>query len=598
MRKIKIFFIGNSGLQRKMTAIYLILSVLPIFFVCVLSYVVYYNGVLKEAYALIEQNMKQHEVVVQERLDTYESVLYEMVCDSTMIKLAKAISSEEQENLIVDKGSMDAILRNYIYTYDGIRSIAYLTEEDFVGYSRYYSSAGEVIWSDAEVRQKLYKQVLVRPENITYIPGINLAKNHKRTDYVTLLGFQVQDLYTKENAGVLVLALNDNILNFDGKTQKFDQGNRKKTGTTTVIVDEKKRILAGEYASWIAKDYDDFLETVFQNEKDIHEYREEIGNTGWQIITILNQSIYLKEINRFTGIVIVLAVLITLVFFAAAFFISRKYAATIGKIAEGISEFEGTQDQEVEVDSKDELYIIARQFNKMTRRINMLVETLKHKNIEIEEAVTRRKDAEIRALEAQINPHFLYNTLDSINWRAIENGEEEISDMLGTLGSLLRYSISNIDKVVVLRAEIKWLEKYIFLQRDRFSYSFDCIYDMEEEALDFPVYKMMLQPIIENTILHGFENVKQGGLIWVKAYVRKERLYISIRDNGSGMTEETLQQIRKELASSHHADNRGIGISNVVNRLRMYYQDSATIDVNSQWGKGTEFILTVPDIEG
>lgn len=594
MKKLKIFFTGSSSLQRKMINIYFIVSVLPIFFICMLSYTVYYKGMRKEAYALIEQNMKQHEIVIKERLDSYESVLYEIVCDNTMIKLAKSINSDDYDEKIVDKGQMDTILRNYIYTYDGIRSIAYLSDSDYVSYSRWYGSTGEVKWSDTAARQGIYQKVLENPDEITYIPGVNLAKNNKRKDYVTLIGFQIQDLYTKENQGVLVVALDDNILNFDGKSQKINEGEREKTGVTTVIIDERNRILAGEYSSYITKNYHDFKEEVFKDSKDIYEYREEIGDTGWEIINLLNQRVYLEEINRFTTIVITLAIMITLFFLVVAFLVSRKYLGTIGTIAKGISEFEGTQGQEVQVDTKDELYVIARQFNKMTRRIDSLVETLKKKNVEIEEAVTRRKNAEIKALEAQINPHFLYNTLDSINWRAIENDEEEISDMLGALGSLLRYSVSNIDKAVVLRAEIKWLEKYIFLQRDRFNYSFDCQYDIEEEAMDFPVYKMMLQPIIENTILHAFENVKKDGMIWVKAYVCGGKLYISIRDNGSGMKEEKLAEIQREISEVRALDSRSIGISNVVNRLRMYYQDEAKIEVNSRWKEGTEFRLIIP----
>lgn len=593
-KKLKMFFIGSSSLQRKMTVIYLTLSVLPIFCISALSYFVYYNGVRKEAYALIEQNMKQHEIVIQERLNSYESVLYEMVCDSGMIKTAKAISKDEIRDRIIDRSNMDAILQNYIYTYDGIRSIAYLSERDFVGYSRWYSSIEEVIWSDSEVREEVYSRIRENPEEITYIPGVNLNRSKKRADYTTLMGFQVQDLYTKKNAGVLVLALDDNILNFDGKSQKADEEKREKTGITTFVIDDKNRILAGENSDYFIRDYRDFIKNEFQDYRDIHVYRREIGNTGWEILNILDQGIYLKEIDDFTRMVIILAVFITLIFFTIAFFISRKYVNTIGMIAKGISEFEGLPGREIQIDNRDELYVIARQFNKMARRINSLVEALKRKNIEIEEAVNRRKDAEIKALEAQINPHFLYNTLDSINWRAIEHNEEEISDMLGALGSLLRYSVSNIDKVVVLQAEIKWLEKYIFLQRERFNYSFECQYEIQEEALDFPVYKMMLQPIIENTILHAFEDVKEGGEILVKARLEEERLYLSVRDNGSGIEEKKLAEIRKEILDSGPLDSKSIGISNIVNRLRIYYHGKAKIEVDSRRGGGTEFRLILP----
>jgi len=148
----------------------------------------------------------------------------------------------------------------------------------------------------------------------------------------------------------------------------------------------------------------------------------------------------------------------------------------------------------------------------------------------------------------------------------------------------------------VLGAEISWLEKYIFLQRDRFQNSFDCQYDITDEAMQFPIYKMLLQPIIENIILHAFEDVKEGGMIDVRAFVRLDgKLEISIRDNGCGMTEETLAEIQKEISEKGALNSKSIGISNCLHRLRIYYQDEADIVVNSKPGKGTEFILIIPD---
>lgn len=280
------------------------------------------------------------------------------------------------------------------------------------------------------------------------------------------------------------------------------------------------------------------------------------------------------------------------------FFASRKYIGTVQKIAQGIHDYEGIGEDKIDVDvnEKDELYVIVRQFNKMTERVNSLVEMLRQRNEEIKAAAISQKHAEIKALEAQINPHFLFNTLDSINWRAIEHDEVEISDMLGTLGSLLRYSVSNIDMEVVLEAEISWLKKYIFLQRDRFHDSFDCSYDITEQAMEFPIYKMLLQPIIENTILHAFEEVKEGGMIYVKAFVRQdEKLEIRIKDNGCGMENEVVAEITQEIEEKGPLNSKRIGISNVIHRLRIYYQEEAEIIVNSKLSEGSEFILIIPN---
>ena len=149
--------------------------------------------------------------------------------------------------------------------------------------------------------------------------------------------------------------------------------------------------------------------------------------------------------------------------------------------------------------------------------------------------------------------------------------------------------------MVCLEAEISWLKKYVFLQRDRFQNSFDCVYDVTEDAMGFPVYKMLLQPIIENTILHAFENVKEGGMINIEACVRKDgKLEIHIRDNGCGMDILTLERIRKEIGENGALNSESIGISNVIHRLRIYYQEEADIMVKSKLGSGTEFILVIP----
>ena len=251
----------------------------------------------------------------------------------------------------------------------------------------------------------------------------------------------------------------------------------------------------------------------------------------------------------------------------------------------------------VHLSPDDDLYLISHQFNRMVDRNTSLVEALKQKNSEIREASERQKNAEIKALEAQINPHFLYNTLDSINWRAIDAGEEEISDMLSMLGSLLRYSVSNINGIVPFSVEIEWLKKYVFLQRERFDDSFDCTYEITDEALDYPIYKMLLQPLIENSILHAFRETGEGGVIMVKAYVREDgKLQITVSDNGRGMSPEQLEDLRRNILEKKALDSRSIGLSNVVNRLKIYYRDEAQIRVESELGRGTEFVLIIPEM--
>lgn len=591
------FFGKKSSIQRKVVVVYLLIAVVPLIIITLSASAIYYRSILKGAYGLVEQNARLHETVVQERMNAYESVLYELITKKDYIQLSTDINTGDENSLLVDAAHMETLLRSCVYTYDGIRSITFLADSGrYVTYSKWYGSMNENIWSEKEQRKNIYDEI-EKSQKLTFIATVNLSNSIQKDDYVILMGYPVKNLRTKEQSGVLVIALEDDVLLFDDS--RTDQtGKAAYSGVTTVIADDRDKILAGVGPDYVNEGYQDYLNGEFGGRRGISENRRNIEGTEWTIINIIDTAVYQREIYHFIRIVLVLMVTVTFLFFVILFFISKKYIGAIQKIAQNIHDFKGTDADQIITDlhEEDELYVIVRQFNTMTARVNSLVETLRQRNEEIKAAAISQKHAEIKALEAQINPHFLYNILDSINWRAIEHDEEEISSMLGTLGSLLRYSVSNIDMMVVLGAEISWLEKYIFLQRDRFQNSFDCRYEITDEAMQFPIYKMLLQPIIENTILHAFEEVKEGGMIYVKALVRADgKLEISVRDNGCGMTEETLFEIQKEISEKGALDSKSIGISNVIHRLRIYYQDEGEIVVKSKYGEGTEFILIIPD---
>lgn len=584
----------ESSIQRKVILVYLIVAVLPIMIITLSISAIYYNNLLKSAYGLVEQNAIQHEVVVKERMDVYEDVLYELVSNKEYIELGKKINTEDEKSVLIYRDHMETLLRNSVYTHEGIRGITFLSDNGrYATYSKWYGSTNENIWSDEEARRQIHKKIQEN-QKLTFIAVVNQSLTEGREDYVILMGFPVKNLRSREQSGVLVIALENQFLLFE------DNGKvNRENGVVTIIIDEEEKVLAGVENPYINRNYKEYLEEEYGSVKRITEQIRKISGTEWTIVNVIDKDVYRKDIYKLVWAVIILVVVVTCAFFLIVYFVSSKYIQTIQKIAQGIHDYEGTGAKQihVDVDEKDELYTIVRQFNTMTARVNSLVETLRQRNEEVKAAAISQKHAEIKALEAQINPHFLFNTLDSINWRAIEHDEEEISNMLGTLGSLLRYSVSNIEMMVVLEAEISWLKKYIFLQRDRFHDSFDCQYDINEGALSFPIYKMLLQPIVENTILHAFEEVKEGGMIEVKAFVRGDkRLEIHIKDNGCGIRGDVLEELKKEMHERGPLDGKHIGISNVVHRLRIYYGEKAEIEVSSQWGEGTEFILVIPDI--
>lgn len=581
-------FVGNPhSFQRKIITIYLVLTIIPMLLIALIITGVYYQRILDSAYNILNENAQQHEIIVQERMENYENVMYELVADSEFINLAKMYNISDS----VDELKIKKILSNGINTYDQIRAAVFLSDSGkYVSYSRWYGSQYDSIWSESKKRTEIYDEVNNNQE-LTFIATVNIGIEEVRDDQAILMGFPVRDLRTQEQSGVLIIALDDNCLLFNSESESSVKG------VKTVIIDDYNKIIAGTKDKFINISLYSYLGEIYKNVSTLEIRKYPIQSTQWSIVHIIDRAIYREDIYHTLWAIIIIVVIVVVIVCALVWGIFGRYIGNIQKISQGLRNYEGKQTEELKVDvnKEDELYTIVRQFNKMTVRINHLVETLEKKNIEIQEAAISQKHAEIKALEAQINPHFLFNTLDSINWRAIENDEEEISDMLATLGSLLRYSVSNIESMVCLEAEISWIKKYVFLQRDRFQNSFDCVYDVTEDAMGFPVYKMLLQPIIENTILHAFENVKEGGMINIEACVRKDgKLEIHIRDNGCGMDTLTLERIRKEIGENGALNSESIGISNVIHRLRIYYQEEADIMVKSKLGSGTEFILVIP----
>lgn len=579
----------RSWLLRKIMLIFVLLSIVPTILIIVVANEIYSRSLYERSEQLISQNAKQHDMIVSERMGNYKDSFFELITEKDFINLAASIN-EEDKLYTADIQNMQTMLQSAVYSLSYVRSVVFIADNDlYVSYSKWYGRNEIPLWLTADSRQKI-REDIKDPRRAKITSAYNLLGEAGQNDLVILLAMPVRNLMTKERSGLLIYAISNQML-------LDQQGAANDEGVETVVTDADGFILNGTSGSAIGKNLTEYLEEQYKN-KNYYKIDQEIDDTGWTASYIVDKDVQRRDVRNFNQMVLLLTLVIMGISFAVVIRFTGRYIGEIRKIGDAIENYDPDESRSLKVhlNQNDDLYLISHQFNRMVDRNNSLVEALKQKNNEIQEASERQKNAEIKALEAQINPHFLYNTLDSINWRAIDAGEEEISDMLGILGSLLRYSISNINGIVPLSVEIEWLKKYVFLQRERFNDSFDCVYDVAENCLDYPIYKMLLQPLIENSILHAFRETKEGGIITVKAFIREDqKLQISIKDNGSGMSCEQLENLRKNILEKKALDSRSIGISNVVNRLKIYYHDEAEIRVESELGYGTELVLVIPE---
>ena len=254
----------ESSIQRKVILVYLIVAVLPIMIITLSISAIYYNNLLKSAYGLVEQNAIQHEVVVKERMDVYEDVLYELVSNKEYIELGKKINTEDEKSVLIYRDHMETLLRNSVYTHEGIRGITFLSDNGrYATYSKWYGSTNENIWSDEEARRQIHKKIQEN-QKLTFIAVVNQSLTEGREDYVILMGFPVKNLRSREQSGVLVIALENQFLLFE------DNGKvNRENGVVTIIIDEEEKVLAGVENPYTNRNYKEYLEEEYGSVKRI-----------------------------------------------------------------------------------------------------------------------------------------------------------------------------------------------------------------------------------------------------------------------------------------------------------------------------------------
>lgn len=308
--------------------------------------------------------------------------------------------------------------------------------------------------------------------------------------------------------------------------------------------------------------------------------------TGWTIVGVT----YLTELYHNESKTQVLYVLIALFLFFNALlisnFLSKAITQPIRTLQKSMSKVE-TGDFEqalVPETTKNEIGALSHSFNLMTLKIQSLIAQ------NIEEQRLKRK-IELKALQSQINPHFLYNTLDSIIWMSEAGANKDVVLMTSSLAKLLRQSISNDDELVLIGGEIEYTKSYLTIQQMRYKDTLDFDINVEDEILDYKIVKLTLQPLVENAIYHGIKFKENMGTVRIGGSITGEDIIITISDDGVGMDSEQLKHI---FDNKHKTSSSGVGINNIQDRLHLYYGEKYGLIFESQKNKGTTVYIRIP----
>ncbi|WP_058485841.1 sensor histidine kinase [Defluviitalea phaphyphila] len=358
-----------------------------------------------------------------------------------------------------------------------------------------------------------------------------------------------------------------------------------------------------------------------RNVEEYHLYYEESSKVFEYIneyITKLNNILFLQNTDRYLSVrdrVYLLETLNIGMIIAIALLNITLILWFIYNITKPISDLSNAADEitrgnyyvsPIKVDYDDELGIMAKAFNRMTKSIReyineikekaKLESKLKEKEMENLKIKSDLREAELHALQAQINPHFLFNTLNTGAQLAMLEGADRACSFIEHAAELFRYNIRSLDTPVTIGDEIKNIENYMHLLKERFADKIEFVLEKEDNILDVKIPSMILQPIVENAVVHGLGDVEYTGVIWIKAYKVDSFVEISIKDNGKGMTQEKIKEILNEKIKKNK-DKRfsnGIAINNILSRLKIFYSREDIISIKSELGEGTEVLLRIP----
>lgn len=474
--------------------------------------------------------------------------------------------------------------RNDIYNIavvaDNGRSILNEDEDEFTEY--------------IDIREQSWYQAA-----LTSKKGIAISSSHVQNaikssyKWVITLSRPLKNYQTGENAGVFFVDLNYNAIS------SLCSNNNIGNSGYIFILDEEGNIIYHPkqqlmYGGLKTENIDEIMSSTedhFQSREGDKLYTISKSDvTGWTVVGAAYTSELLKNNKQAQMLYLLVAGVLLLGVIAISNIISREITKPIRQLRDSMSMVEAGQFDKanVPVTAANEVGSLSKSFNVMTERIHTLMEQ------NVYEQKQKRKN-ELKALQAQINPHFLYNTLDSIIWMSEAGRNDEVVLMTSALARLLRQSISNDKEQVTISEEIEYVRSYLTIQKMRYKDKLEYSIDVSPDINNVMIIKFALQPIVENAIYHGLKYKDTKGNLSIRGYARGRKAYITIADDGVGMEEEALEHIFDETRKEHKSN--GVGVPNVQKRLKLYYGPEYGISYISRKEVGTVATVTVP-LEG
>ncbi|MEK8208588.1 sensor histidine kinase [Paenibacillus sp. FSL L8-0696] len=571
MRKVKI--------QNRLTVIFLIVSVIPIIFIGFYSYTIYSKSINNKLSKSTFQALTLLNRTMLSELNNYQYLAGSVSTNSIIQERLSAAPNEPAPSNAAINHAMDNLYRTIYPGY--VQNVRVIDAKNQPIYELGYDG----------IPNPKYEEIMKQVELNAPYDSLNYVKSYRAYNTIVL----GRKIFDQDDIGVPL----GHVFVFIGGElfskvilSSVDLG----TGSSLLIMNREGKVMSSNQKDTPLGEpyYKDelFKQIKTQEAKKNHSFQGMVNGKmqqisyinnnqlGWYMISTVPFSYINSETSKITtgllivvSIIVVVCILIIIVLYKSILKPIKQIIVFCNQI------FYGDLSSRIEDHSNDEMGVLANRINSMVSRMEQLMKDQK-------KDLKRRRSLELQMLQSQINPHFLFNTLNSLRWLAMINQVPVLSDGISSLAELLRSTIIDQDEQITIKQELNNLDHYFAIQKIRYADRFDIEYDLDESLLQSMIPKLILQPIAENAILHGVTDIGGKVLIQIKVYAKNEyTLIIEIIDNGKGF----------DTTKSEKADNlSGIGISNVADRIKLQYGESYGLFITSSMGHGTCCRLIIP----
>ena len=583
VRKGLFNFINDIPLNSKFLMIYVLCVLVPILTINLLFWNRISNDIKEREKENLNISINRVTADISSIIDGCVDVSHSVSSDKYLFEMLERHYESDAKYYEVYHDLLRDKINRYLPIYNDVKEIAVYTGNDTI------DSGGNYYFIDQAVKNTSWYKDLHRMSNriglFTYV-GKSSYGGGNNVQYLSIL--------RRLNEFAFISNRHEQILKIDIDMNKFYEiFYRERDYLHLFLVDSQNRIVCstdGRYEQDLSKGYTDFDSISSGKENDSYFYRT-FGNRksmmGWKLVGKPNNNriFYANRESNLSIACIIAAV--TLISSLLIWIIVRSYNYRLKKLHKHMKGVGNENFELIEIaQGKDEIGELVLSFNRMTSKVNTLINDvyklrLKKKDLEIQ-----RVQAELNFLQSQVDPHFLFNTLNAVMAVCVRNNYTDLTEVIKYLSKIFRRLISWKDDLVAVAEEISFTEMYLKIEKFRFQDKFDYEIEVEEKVRDLKVPKMSIQTLVENACKHGIQNSTGIRVVKVKVSINKDFLYVEVEDNGAGIEEDKLRDIIEAMGEEDDC-GENVGIRNVYKRLRLYYGSEVEFSIESELNKGT-----------